>query len=342
MADGPESVEGTVPGVGGARLCSFLLLTCLVRAGVAAPHEALTLGSLSKALYGEEQLWDALAAAHVGPQRRTALMAAARRGDAARVRFLLARNARVNARTDLSPAKRVAARGMNPRLYAQHGIPGISTALTLASASLARVEAVNCSTHPSSAEARGRLLDERAALTATIEALRAAGARPLEELEALDCALLVVASAPVPSAASSAARVRALVADGADVAARPGLGEVSPLHAAAHFGRDDLVVELLRPLHAAACWGRGDAVGVRLRAHGARVDVGDSYGQTPLSRAISGHAAAPGGHAAVVTLLLRAGADPNAVDGHGLAPVDYAGRASPAVAELLRAATAAL
>jgi hypothetical protein len=54
---------------------------------------------------------------------------------------------------------------------------------------------------------------------------------------------------------------------------------------------------------------RGDATGVeRLVAGGARVDARDGYGRTPL------HVAAYGGHADAMRALVKAGADPNALE----------------------------
>jgi ankyrin repeat protein len=58
-----------------------------------------------------------------------------------------------------------------------------------------------------------------------------------------------------------------------------------------------------------AAAGRGDAAEIeRLVARGAKVDVRDGYGRTPL------HVAAYGGHADAIRGLVKAGANPNALE----------------------------
>ena len=107
---------------------------------------------------------------------------------------------------------------------------------------------------------------------------------------------------------------------------------VTPLHSAAEKDAADVALVLLRhgadvgaanavgdtPLHWAAEKGHTGAARALLSA-GADVRRGNKYGSTPL------HAAASGtGEPALVDLLLRFGADPQAVDGHGQTPAEVA------------------
>ncbi|MCC6003801.1 MAG: ankyrin repeat domain-containing protein [Thermofilum sp.] len=114
------------------------------------------------------------------------------------------------------------------------------------------------------------------------------------------------------------ARVRKLLRKGANVNAKYGDSDLTPLHWAAFLGHVDVVRLLLEhgaevnarnkygetPLHRAAAYGRADAARLLLE-HGADVNARDEYGWTPL------HVAALQGRADVARLLLEHGADVN-------------------------------
>jgi ankyrin repeat protein len=110
----------------------------------------------------------------------------------------------------------------------------------------------------------------------------------------------------------------------------------TPLHLAAFFGHARIAEELLdwgaeaslasrnamgvTPLNSAAA-GRHAAVVELLIAAGADVNARSAGGHTPL------HSAAQNGDAATAELLLAAGADPAIRDSDGLKPADMAGAA---------------
>jgi uncharacterized protein len=117
--------------------------------------------------------------------------------------------------------------------------------------------------------------------------------------------------------------------------ARPGVDEYgrAPLHYAARDGDCRVVEELLRTaadpnaqdddgwtaLHFAA-QSNSVTCARALLAAGARVDLRDSHGNTPLSTAVFNAR----GDGAVIVLLREAGADPRAVNKHGVSPVKLA------------------
>jgi uncharacterized protein len=85
-------------------------------------------------------------------------------------------------------------------------------------------------------------------------------------------------------------------------------------------------------LHWAAHWANEDAAG-RLIAAGAKAEVANDFGVTPLSLACVN------GHAPIVELLLRAGASPHTALASGETPVMVCARAgsAPAVTALIAA-----
>jgi ankyrin repeat protein len=95
----------------------------------------------------------------------------------------------------------------------------------------------------------------------------------------------------------NSARVRILLAGGANVNERDALGR-APLHYAARLGYIEIVQLLV------------DAE--------AQIDVADNEGFTPLMRAIQG------GHSAVVTVLLQRGANIGAKTNTGATALDFA------------------
>ena len=115
-------------------------------------------------------------------------------------------------------------------------------------------------------------------------------------------------------------RVRQLIQDGQDVN-RGGSDGVTPLMEAAHYGRDQIVRELIRAgadvngkdiikrtaLHlASSSWGHSSVIKTLAEA-GANLNVQDEDGVTPLMEA------AKWGYANVVVELIRAGADVSVV-----------------------------
>lgn len=126
----------------------------------------------------------------------------------------------------------------------------------------------------------------------------------------------------------------------------------TPLHFAAHHGREEVVTILLQagadanaagcgrtPLHAAAYGGHTSVVRMLLERGGAGAslevaDTGTGDGRTPLAKA------AWQGHLDTVKLLLDAGARPMAKDAKGKTAAESAEAAGfSEVAALLRAAT---
>lgn len=97
--------------------------------------------------------------------------------------------------------------------------------------------------------------------------------------------------------AGSLDKVKALIAQGADVNAADMIGR-TPFHAAAFFNRDDVAALLV--------------------ANSAKVNAPDIYGLTPL------HAAVLSGSKSVAALLISKGADVNAVNTAGLTPLHLA------------------
>lgn len=125
--------------------------------------------------------------------------------------------------------------------------------------------------------------------------------------------------------------VRKLLAEGANIKERS-LDGLSPLHAAATAGHEDVVLVLIEhsadvaakdldagetALHAAAFEGHA-AVVLLLLDHAADVSAADSEGRTSL------HKASSRGHEAVVLLLLEHAADVSAASSEGGTAIDYA------------------
>ncbi|XP_014668984.1 PREDICTED: uncharacterized protein LOC106810214 [Priapulus caudatus] len=79
----------------------------------------------------------------------------------------------------------------------------------------------------------------------------------------------------------------------------------------------------LPPLFVAAAQGAGEAARMLVR-HGARVDVRDTHGNTPLHVAVGGDAAASAAAIDCVAALLEGGARVDAPNQDGVAPVDVA------------------
>jgi ankyrin repeat protein len=131
-----------------------------------------------------------------------------------------------------------------------------------------------------------------------------------------------------------AAMVRTLLREGADADVADDKG-VTPLHAAATLGLDDVVKLLLShekrlnvnvqddrgktPLHYAATWRNLSTVGLLLLG-GADPNIKDNSGKTPLHEVLS-KAEPP---IELVKTLLKAGADPNATTDEGRTPLHYA------------------
>lgn len=115
---------------------------------------------------------------------------------------------------------------------------------------------------------------------------------------------------------------------GGDLQGRAGL------HQAAVHGDADLVARLIAegadpaavdnalitPLHMACQQGHIEATRLLLNA-GAPVDARDSFGKTPLARAVFSF---QGGEPELIRLLLKAGADPDAKCDSGQSPRDIA------------------
>jgi len=98
--------------------------------GAAFAHDFGKCGSLCRAARGEEALWSVVGRVRHGPRGRTALMFGARCGDVARVRWLIARGAPVDARAVAS--------GMTALHFAaERGQATVASALLAAGASVA-------------------------------------------------------------------------------------------------------------------------------------------------------------------------------------------------------------
>jgi ankyrin repeat protein len=149
------------------------------------------------------------------------------------------------------------------------------------------------------------------------------------------------------------AMAEALVAKGADVAARPGGQGLTPLMHAANGNAPGVAQAILSKLDAkdvdvrtgdgmtalsiAAAVGASDVVEMLL-AKGAQVDGRDKRDKTPLMHA-AGHSFP--GTVPTVTLLLGKGADVNARDKEGRTPLSAAKQSGPPeLAEMLRKAGA--
>lgn len=134
----------------------------------------------------------------------------------------------------------------------------------------------------------------------------------------------------------------------ADVLAARDEDEQSLLHVAIVAGQEDLVESLLRsgadvnasecgslPLHLAAALGRQAALELLLKG-GSWLNTRDGVTRAADTAL---HKAAKYGHVQCVEALLEAGASVNAVDAHGLTPVQVAGGSDAArIARLLQAA----
>lgn len=140
------------------------------------------------------------------------------------------------------------------------------------------------------------------------------------------------------AAVDDAARVRTLLATGADMEARTPDG-FTPLQLAAYFGAPGAAGTLLaagadvhavsdnpmriQPLHAASAGRHGD-VAALLIAAGADVNGRQSHGYAPL------HSAAQNGDATLADALLAAGADRSATNDDGRTPAQVAEEAGHA------------
>jgi len=83
------------------------------------------------------------------------------------------------------------------------------------------------------------------------------------------------------------------------------------------------------PLHAAAKFGDAETIRI-LVAHGANVNIADSFGRTPM------HVAARRGNADTLQVLLECGADKNLKDTKGDTPYEYAKLKYPELAAILQ------
>jgi hypothetical protein len=158
-------------------------------------------------------------------------------------------------------------------------------------------------------------------------------------LIALGGAANLLHAAPGPHAAAASAReqlaARGLTPDVERLIEASAQGNLSNVALLIEAGVAAGQVEPLRqvtPLHAAAAQGHEQVVQTLL-AHGAPVDAQDWLGVTPLV------AAAYGGHAAVMRVLLDAGAQPQHTTREGIGALSAAvtSRQAAAVATLLRA-----
>ena len=180
------------------------------------------------------------------------------------------------------------------------------------------------------------------------EAIRAGNREGVEALVQADPSLAIFAAA----IQGDTVAIETLLA-----ANRPLVSAVSsdgwtPLHLAAHFGKQEAVRLLLNkgakadarstnamqntPLHAAAA-GRAAEVATLLLDHGASVNARQNGGWTPL------HAAAQNGDIELARTLVEAGADVNARAENRQSPLDLAlTRGKQAMAEWLEAQGARL
>lgn len=150
------------------------------------------------------------------------------------------------------------------------------------------------------------------------------------------------ASRPSPEGSSVLALVRAIVRDDAAEVARllgttPFLAQQSLAVGATRAGARDFFFEEIghylywgdTPLHAAAAGYRRD-VAKELLKHGAKVAAVNRRGATPLHYAADGGPVVrtwnPAAQAEMINLLIKAGADPNALDKSGVAPLQRAVR----------------
>jgi ankyrin repeat protein len=127
-------------------------------------------------------------------------------------------------------------------------------------------------------------------------------------------------------------KVRSLLAEGIPVNQSDQEGRTGLMHAA--IGKDQEMVRLLlesgadpnlqdatgnTALHFAAQEYVPEIAGM-IVSHGAEVDAPDEHGNTPLGRAVF----ASRGRMGVIEVLLRAGADKNKKNKHGMSPADLA------------------
>src|SRR5712691_7826593 len=167
------------------------------------------------------------------------------------------------------------------------------------------------------------------------EAIRAGDREGVEALVEADPSLAIFAAA----IQGDTVAIETLLA-----ANRPLVSAVSsdgwtPLHLAAHFGKQDArSTNAMQntPLHAAAA-GRAAEVATLLLDHGASVNARQNGGWTPL------HAAAQNGDIELARTLVEAGADVNARAENRQSPLDLAlTRGKQAMAEWLEAQGARL
>jgi ankyrin repeat protein len=140
--------------------------------------------------------------------------------------------------------------------------------------------------------------------------------------------------------AGDLAMVEKLVARGADTSNRDNPFNTTPLAWADH-GKQQHVVDWLRAhtvvdIHDAVGFGFSEHVEARLQENPALANLAIDQWDIPMGTPL--HWAAAMGRAPIASLLLDAGADPTALAGNGVTPVDIAVASGAAVvAELIEA-----
>ena len=293
------------------------LLTVLAQRAFALP---LALASLSQRIRFDEQLWDAITARRPGPEGRTHLMYAASLGCRHRVRFLLARGARVDAcqgcagaqpggdaeglpritalfcASARGPEDAWASEGVVEELLAHGADPANGLHIAVSTGSLGVVRQLVAAGAP--VDLRGALCTSERAATPLSRAARIAGrCAPGEDADALAMVHLLLDLHASPSealfcasACPNAAALQLLLQRGGD--ARLRVYDSTPLLSAVSCGAEAAVRALLAeaPDQVAAV---------------------DANGHTPLMLA------AAHGHLGTVRALLEGGAPVNAQRGGG-------------------------